>query len=230
MFGILPLLRGFAREETGAVTADFVVLAAGIVGLGLAVIMVTSGGVEDLAGETQAALVETEPGSGFAVDSVLADLDFSSGLGGFVGGTLETLSGFGDVLQIGAGETASMTLDMPPGTETATFTFDIIGGDDLDTGDTATILINGEPVALYTDDHGNITTQEMAGAGMTVSVEQQYSNTQMGAGSHGHDSRATYTITMSNPPGTVTLGVQSGADQDTSNEFYALDDVSVVAN
>jgi Flp pilus assembly pilin Flp len=40
----------FVSDESGAVTVDWVVLTAAIVGLGLAVMSVVSGGVEDLSG------------------------------------------------------------------------------------------------------------------------------------------------------------------------------------
>jgi Flp pilus assembly pilin Flp len=42
------LIKNFAKSESGAVTVDWVVLTAAIVGLGLAVMAVVSGGVEDL--------------------------------------------------------------------------------------------------------------------------------------------------------------------------------------
>ena len=51
------LIKNFAKSESGAVTVDWVVLTAAIVGLGLAVMAVVSGGVEDLTGEIQAELV-----------------------------------------------------------------------------------------------------------------------------------------------------------------------------
>ena len=42
------LIKNFAKSESGAVTVDWVVLTAAIVGLGLAVMAVVSGGVQDL--------------------------------------------------------------------------------------------------------------------------------------------------------------------------------------
>ena len=41
-------VKNFAKSESGAVTVDWVVLTAAIVGLGLAVMAVVSGGVQDL--------------------------------------------------------------------------------------------------------------------------------------------------------------------------------------
>lgn len=55
------LIKDFARSESGAVTVDWVVLTAAIVGLGLAVMAVVSTGVEDLSGEIQGALATSDP-------------------------------------------------------------------------------------------------------------------------------------------------------------------------
>jgi Flp pilus assembly pilin Flp len=41
-------IKNFAANESGAVTVDWVVLTAALVGLGLAVMAVVSGGIEDL--------------------------------------------------------------------------------------------------------------------------------------------------------------------------------------
>ena len=42
------MIKNFANDESGAVTVDWVVLTAAIVGLGLAVMTVVSGGTETL--------------------------------------------------------------------------------------------------------------------------------------------------------------------------------------
>ena len=47
----------FVRDEYGAVTVDWVVLTAALVGLGLAVMAVVSGGVENLSGDIDTQLV-----------------------------------------------------------------------------------------------------------------------------------------------------------------------------
>ena len=46
----MNLLNKFRRDEDGAVTVDWVVLTAAIVGLGIAILATVSGGVGDLAG------------------------------------------------------------------------------------------------------------------------------------------------------------------------------------
>ena len=216
----------FLRAEDGAVTVDWVVLTAALVGLGLATLTVVSGGVEDLSGDTDATMRGVTIQTSFASLGALFDTDFSNGLGGWSGGSVANLTGFGDVLQLGSGEYAELTLDVPAGASTATISFDMIGGDDLD-GEPATIFINGEAVAVYQDDHGNISLGDNGVDGVTVSVNQVYSNDPVGAGNHGHDSRAEYTITVENPTDTLTFGVESGADEGIGTEFYAIDDVAI---
>lgn len=47
----ITYLKTFLADDAGAVTVDWVVLTAAIVGLGLAVISVISGGLENLSGD-----------------------------------------------------------------------------------------------------------------------------------------------------------------------------------
>ena len=55
------LIKNFAASESGAVTVDWVVLTAAIVGLGLAVMAVVSGGVENLSNDIGQSLADTDP-------------------------------------------------------------------------------------------------------------------------------------------------------------------------
>ena len=55
------LIKNFAKSESGAVTVDWVVLTAAIVGLGLAVMSVVSGGVENISGDISTTLTNTDP-------------------------------------------------------------------------------------------------------------------------------------------------------------------------
>jgi Flp pilus assembly pilin Flp len=55
------LIKNFAKSESGAVTVDWVVLTAALVGLGLAVMAVVGTGINDLSGEIQASLGTADP-------------------------------------------------------------------------------------------------------------------------------------------------------------------------
>jgi Flp pilus assembly pilin Flp len=48
---MLDFIKNFRAEEDGAVTVDWVVLTAAIVGLGIAVILAVRGGTVDMAGD-----------------------------------------------------------------------------------------------------------------------------------------------------------------------------------
>jgi Flp pilus assembly pilin Flp len=55
---MLNNIRTFAADESGAVTVDWVVLTAALVGLGLAVMGVISGGIETLTGNINDAFTD----------------------------------------------------------------------------------------------------------------------------------------------------------------------------
>lgn len=215
----------FVQDETAAVTVDWVVLTSALVGLGLAATAVVSGGVENLSNDTAQELADTSIRTRFAGITQLFASGFSDGRGGFTGGSLVNASGFGEVLQIGQGETVERSFDIPIGAGEATFEFDLIAADDFD-GDTATVYVNGQAVSFYTDDNGTVTVTDGGVSGVSVSVNQQYTDANNGGGSLG-DSRASYAITVTDPGSTVTLGVSSNATAGASNEYFAIDDVSV---
>ncbi len=57
----MSAFKSFLASESGAVTVDWVVLTAAIVGLGLAVMAVVSGGVENLSTDIAQELADTDP-------------------------------------------------------------------------------------------------------------------------------------------------------------------------
>jgi len=57
----------FVTSEDGAVTVDWVVLTAGLVGLGLAAMAVTSAGVENLSGDIRGELTSMDAGPTFGL-------------------------------------------------------------------------------------------------------------------------------------------------------------------
>ena len=67
----------FIAAEDGAVTVDWVVLTAAIVGLGLAVMAVVSGGVENVSGDTATELAAIEVGTSFFGSSSPSTVNFS---------------------------------------------------------------------------------------------------------------------------------------------------------
>ena len=63
----LNLLKTFKNDESGAVTVDWVVLTAAIVGLGLVVMQTVGGGIESLAGDIDTNL--SNDASGYATQA-----------------------------------------------------------------------------------------------------------------------------------------------------------------
>lgn len=53
---LFTLIKNFHNDESGAVTVDWVVLTAAIVGLGIAVIAAVGGGINSLGGQIETAL------------------------------------------------------------------------------------------------------------------------------------------------------------------------------
>jgi Flp pilus assembly pilin Flp len=72
----LDLIKSFARSESGAVTVDWVVLTAAIVGLGIAVITAISSGVGGLGGSIERSL------SGITITAVDVNTIHGGGGGG----------------------------------------------------------------------------------------------------------------------------------------------------
>ncbi|MGB3555337.1 MAG: hypothetical protein WBA25_11920 [Jannaschia sp.] len=64
---MLKAIKTFSADKSGAVTIDWVVLTAALVGLGLAVMGVVSGGVETMTNNIEDTLAN--PGSAFTVPS-----------------------------------------------------------------------------------------------------------------------------------------------------------------
>lgn len=57
---MLNYIKTFRRDEDGAVTVDWVVLTAAIVGIGIAVLTTVGDGVEDVAGDIKTDLEATD--------------------------------------------------------------------------------------------------------------------------------------------------------------------------
>ena len=58
----LNILKFFKNDEAGAVTVDWVVLTAAIVGLGIVVMTTVGGGIETLSKTTAAKIIEQKAG------------------------------------------------------------------------------------------------------------------------------------------------------------------------
>lgn len=227
-------LSSFLQSEAGAVAVDWVVLTAGTVMLGVATIGVISGGAEDLSGEIQSSLAGIDIGTAFEVFEAveLALHDFTGGEpGDWIGGRVANLGGeLGELLQLGAGDVAELTFSVPARARQAVISFDLIGGDSLDS-ESATIMINGQPVVIATGNHGAMSFASTDVNGITTETVIHVEHAQLGGSTYPdwRESTSTVTITLDDPGSSVTLGIASGTDQPRSDEFFGVDNVNVTA-
>ena len=145
----------FWTDESGAVTVDMTVLAAGVVGLGIATMSVVTVGVEDLSGDINTELTSNSWNMFGNGRLTLGSFDFSGGDAvGWLGGTVRDMGGeLGELLVLGPGESTGFLVDVQEGVSEAVMQFDLVAGDSLDNSaqwgtDTAVVMLNGTPVAI----------------------------------------------------------------------------------
>lgn len=220
----------FLRSETAAVTVDWVVLTAGIAGLGLATASVVIGGIGNLSHDIASALFDMDIGSGFdeALQALgFASLDFSGDAGGFSGGALVSFPGIGDVLQIGPDQTASASFAMPDGAAQAMVEFDLFGLDSLN-DEAATISINGEIAGTVTVDNGVASFVAVNGGTTAFEAFTTSQGTDLN-GDGSPDSVTQIRMTVGSPGEALDLQIHSGAGAGVDNESFAIDNVNVSA-
>lgn len=225
-------LTSFVQDEDGAVTVDWTVMTAAIVGLGIATYGVVSGGIQNLSTDVDTHLRTDWISTSFGART-LAAMDFTDGdKGGWTGGTvMEPLDDLGEMLVLGPGETASLSLDVPEGASTAALSFDLIGGDSLD-NEVATITTNGKTVTLARGLHnGTMTFTTPDVEGVTVTTETISSGTNLGgaAPSSWRESVTRVTVTVDDPGTSLDLGMTSGANQHIGDEFFGIDNVDIAS-
>ncbi|MBF9031849.1 hypothetical protein HKCCE3408_15730 [Rhodobacterales bacterium HKCCE3408] len=224
-------LASFRADQSGAVAVDWVVLSGAVVGLGIAVTLVVSGGLEDLTGEIQLSLAEMDAQSGFIErlqEFGQALTGFSDGTGGWSGGDVVSMDGIGDVYQVGPQSTIGGSWDLPPGTAQATVEFDLYGLDTLN-NEPATITVNGQVAGIVTVDNGTATFTSVNGGTTTFEANSMSQGTDLNGNGHA-DTRTQVRLTVSNPGDSVSVQVSSDAHANVDNESYAIDDFRVTAN
>lgn len=228
------MLKTFTESESGAVTVDWVVLTAALCGLGVATAAVVTAGVEDLSRDTNDVMTGYQIVTRFFEDVQLAANDFAGGaIGDWLGGTAYDAGGaLGEVLAVGPGGMAELNFNMPEGATQAVLTFDLIGGDSIDPGETASIMINGQPVTVASGTWGDMAFADQGVSGVTVETTTVATNQQLGGDLSDNrlDSVTTVSITVDNPGQNVTLGISSATNQDIGDEYYGIDNVDISAS
>ncbi|SDZ14149.1 hypothetical protein SAMN05444004_106198 [Jannaschia faecimaris] len=219
------------QSEDGAVTANWVVLTAGIVGLGLAATSVVSGGVEDQSVDIAQFLADTEVGTAFS--RLFSENDFSEGRGDWSGGELMTINGFGEILALSGNATrAEMPISVDSKYAYAVMEFDMIIGDSWD-NEQGVISINGKDVVIGTHSWGGdgpaIQTFDAAG-GTTVMMTR--SSTATGGNWRPDTNDYTYNVRVvaANDGSDITLGAATTLNQGGGDEFFGIDNVKVTGS
>jgi hypothetical protein len=219
----------FLADESGAVATDWVVLTAGLVGLGIATVIVVSAGVENQSNDIANWLADA---SFFRnAMTIVGSFDFSGGdMAGWVGGQVMNMGGqLGELLVLGPGQATTYLMEVPPGTQLATMTFDLIGGDSLDNSaqwgyDTGTMMINGVAVAIASN-MGNqgITLEIPQNDGTTVEAVVTVNAGHLGGNGQRTDSVAHVTVEVSQPSDDLQFEFVSNANQSINDEFWGID-------
>ncbi len=228
------MLSHFLSDESGAVTVDWTVMTASIVGLGIATYGVVSGGIQNLSGDVDTHLSQDLISTSFFDTISVLAMDFTGGdAGDWQGGTvMAPIAALGEMLVLGPQESTSLSMDIPDGATSATISFDLIGGDSWD-DEVATISSDSDVVATAVGNWraGTMTFTVPDVDGIEVSTTVISSGTDLG----GHpytgfkDTVTRVSITVDNPGDTLDLGVLSGTGSGIYDEFLGIDNVSVTA-
>ncbi len=233
------LLEKYWVGEDGAVTTDWIVLSASVVGGGLAVMSMVSTGVEDLAVDTSLALTSQTVGQRFVAPVVTQSFD--NGTAGWTGTTANSVTGFGNILGPiqgvrGGMESVMQTFAIPEGSRRATFTFDLLSMDSLDgglvdrgwgAGEGPVLYIDGVEVARARSTGGELhwTMQEVED--VTIESTEQRSGENIGgpaANMQGwYDGINTVEITVDDPDEEIRIGIGLNADQPIRDESIGID-------
>jgi hypothetical protein len=222
-------MRDFLAAESGAVTADFTVLTAGVVGLGLAVMGAITPGISGLSTTIADLLRGVDVRTGFG--EVFARNDFSDGRGAWVGGEVREIEGFGKLLALSA-TSRSASLDMDVGDwDYAVAEFDMVVGDSWD-DENGTITIAGQDIvtANYNwqgaDDEPTITIHDSDSdttVELTRTTHQSGANRWRSGGDHVYAVR----VTTANDGRNLNLTASTDLSSGSNDEFFGIDNVVV---
>ena len=228
------LLSEFLRSDSGAVTTDYVVLSAAMVGSGLAAMNSTAVGVENIAGDIAAALRGEIVNTSFARQGYFDD--FENGAGYWVGGRTDDSQGaFGGILGPYSGsngnEVVTRTFDLMSGYDYAVVEFDMLAIDSWDNEDFI-IFVDGNPVSAYNFDWqqdgvtGAWTTSD---AGIDISITPNGSRSQQGYSDTWSDQTFSVSVQVADPGPSMSIGFGSTLDQSLGDESWGVDNVQVTS-
>ena len=216
----------FLRDNRGAVTVDYVILAAAATMLALASYDVVRGGMQGLAGTVDSEL-RNEPIEDL-VGTTYAD-GFDNGSGGWAGAFASAVAGIGNVLGPIGGTNGQprVTRDFytDPNAQEATFNFDLYAMDSLD-NESGIVFIDGVEVGRVTSNLGRSTfsaASNLAERGIIIRSTAIDDYVDLGGSERWRDSLTNLRITVANPSDRITFGFGSTANQEVGDESFAID-------
>ncbi|MEM9318832.1 MAG: hypothetical protein AAGA70_07465 [Pseudomonadota bacterium] len=233
-------IREFLESEAGAVTADWVLLTANLVGVGLAVSHTSVDGVDSLANEVADTLSGIEITAPFErvarPDGGIAYLeDFSDGLGGFVGGIFESDGPYGGILRgertdpRGA-QAARGEFQLDGSNETAIATFDFHAIDSWD-NEEFLVYVNDEVAArarIHWRQDGTVSEIVTDNPNIDVNFTEMGARENVGYSGWSEQSYAVE-VRVDNPGDQLSLGFGSTLNSRSHDESWAVDNVSVTS-
>jgi hypothetical protein len=229
-------MKTFLNNDSGAVTVDWVVLTAGLAGLGLATLAVVGSGVEDLSTDVDASLSKRIIYTAFGTSTE----DFSDGAVGWIGAKASFVNGFGDILgPIGGSgglESVSKTFDLPEGANEVLINFDLLALDSLDGGPDCSrgwgcnegpvLFIDGQRVATGVSSGGGVTWTYEDTPGVRVESVAVSQGNNIGAGGWS-DGVHQIKVTRDKPGPTIKVGFGLNANQPIHDEAIGIDNFTI---
>ncbi len=242
--GLAGLLR-FVRAEDGAVTIDWTVLTASLVGLGLAGSAAVILGTGDLSGDVDAFLRDQEVSDGFraTLSRLISFDDFENGQapGWSVPNIDATDPDFTAILGrfggTGGQQMVHKTFDLDPEAGFAVLEFDMHAIDTWDM-ENMFVYLNDEVVSQRNfSTHGLDPGRQVAVNTDNPDIQVSYEVTRP-AGEYGfwergntssYDETVTVRMVVANPGDQIKLGFGSSLNQPVSDESWAIDNVRVTS-
>ena len=235
------MIRHFLTDQRGAVAVDWVVLGAGLVGLGMAATAVVFDGLEALSTDVGGTLARQS----ISFARLLQTEDFAAGAGNWLGATATYVAGFGTVLGPVAGtangrESVAQVFSLPPGATGAVLSFDLLSFDSLDGGNTQwgnaegpVLYINGVEVARAASQNGRLTWTHADIPGVSVASTEVRAQENIGGVSPGRadwqDGINRVTITVADPGDSLRFGFGLVANQSVQDESAGIDNFALRA-
>lgn len=223
----------FVNDESGAITVDWTVLTAGLVGMGIASYGVVSGGLSDVSGDVRTQMRMQRLSTSFG--SMISYDDFSNGADGWVGAVTENVdAAYGAILGrfggTGGQQTVSKIFDVDENMPFAVAEFDLHAIDSWDS-ETLTIFADDTPITGYQfrwQTPGVIGGWTSNDGRYDVQIEASTEREQIGY-SRWSDQSYRVKVTVADPNDTLKLGFGSTLNQSINDESWAIDNVSVTS-